>query len=125
MLPAFGLLLLCQLAGEIIVRYLALPLPGPVLGLVLLAGGLLVAQAMGRIRPETVDSLPIGKAAAALLSILGLLFVPAGVGAIDQIGLFREHGVALLLALIGSTVLTLLVTVAVFIGAARVFGKEK
>ncbi len=76
MLAAFGLLLLCQLAGEIIVRYLALPLPGPVLGLVLLASGLLVAQAVGRIRPETVDDLPSARQRPRFCPFLGCSSCP-------------------------------------------------
>ena len=36
MLQAFALLLLCQLAGEGVTRGLGLPVPGPVIGLVLM-----------------------------------------------------------------------------------------
>ncbi|WP_035679947.1 CidA/LrgA family protein, partial [Bradyrhizobium liaoningense] len=36
MLASLGLILLCQLIGEAVVRGLGLPLPGPVLGLLLL-----------------------------------------------------------------------------------------
>jgi holin-like protein len=36
MLASLGLILLCQLIGEAVVRGLGLPMPGPVLGLLLL-----------------------------------------------------------------------------------------
>ena len=36
MIASLSLILLCQLAGEVIVRGLGLPMPGPVVGLVLL-----------------------------------------------------------------------------------------
>jgi len=36
MIASLSLILLCQLAGEVIVRGLGLPMPGPVLGLLLL-----------------------------------------------------------------------------------------
>jgi holin-like protein len=36
MVASLGLILLCQLAGEVFVRALALPMPGPVVGLMLL-----------------------------------------------------------------------------------------
>ncbi|RYF73850.1 MAG: CidA/LrgA family protein, partial [Comamonadaceae bacterium] len=52
MLQAFALLLLCQLAGDAFARVSGLPLPGAVVGLVLLLAGLLalgrVPQGLGR-----------------------------------------------------------------------------
>ena len=36
MIASLSLILLCQLAGEVIVRGLGLPMPGPVLGLMFL-----------------------------------------------------------------------------------------
>ena len=42
MMPALAALLACQLAGEITTRALGLPLPGPVLGMLLLIALLLV-----------------------------------------------------------------------------------
>jgi putative effector of murein hydrolase LrgA (UPF0299 family) len=98
---------------------LALPIPGPVLGLVLLAALL----AIRRVNPGELDSTALGRTAAGLLGVLGILFVPAGVGVIQQFGLLREHGLALGLALIGSTILTMLVTVATFLAVARWVGK--
>ena len=67
MLAGFALLMLCQLAGEALVKISALPVPGPVVGMVLLAG-LLAARA----------PLPSGLTgtAQALLGNLSLLFVP-------------------------------------------------
>jgi holin-like protein len=118
MLATLGLLLACQLAGEIIVRGLLLPLPGPVLGLCLLAMGLFGAERFGKVSRATVEMTPVGKTAAGLLGLLGLLFVPAGVGIIEHGAVFRTHGLALMLALVVSTVLTLLVTVFVFLWAA-------
>jgi holin-like protein len=41
MIASLSLILLCQLAGEVVVRGFALPMPGPVIGLVLLLGLLL------------------------------------------------------------------------------------
>ena len=76
MSAALAALLLCQLAGEILVRALHLPVPGPVLGpvlgMALLVAGLVLR---GRAPPPA-----LGAAADALLGNLRLLFVPAGVG---------------------------------------------
>jgi putative effector of murein hydrolase LrgA (UPF0299 family) len=119
MLQALGMLLLCQLAGEILVREFVLPMPGPVIGLVLLVAGLLFFARRGRISGESVDRSELGKAANALLGALGILFVPAGVGVTQNLRLFEAYGLDLSLALIGSTAATLVVTVWVFVGVAR------
>jgi holin-like protein len=114
MIHAIALLLSCQLAGEVASRSLGLPVPGPVLGLVLLFLGLQVTAQHRGISAETIDTTEIGRTANGLLQVLALLFVPAGAGVVQHLGLLGEHGVALFLALVGSTVITLLVTVFVF-----------
>lgn len=119
MIRSFALLLVCQLAGEILVRAGGLPFPGPLAGLVLLLGALAVAKRRGWIPPEGIDATPLGRTAAALIGILGLLFVPAGAGVIQNVQLIAANGLALAVALVVSTVLTLVVTVLVFVGTAR------
>ena len=42
MIHGFALLLVCQLIGEIAVQALSLPLPGPLVGMLLLLAGLLM-----------------------------------------------------------------------------------
>jgi putative effector of murein hydrolase LrgA (UPF0299 family) len=118
MIRALALLLLCQLAGETISRGLGLPVPGPVLGLVILFIGLQIASRRG-VGAEGVDKTEIGRTANGLLQALALLFVPAGAGVVQHLGLLGEHGVALFLALVGSTVITLVVTVFVFEAVGR------
>jgi holin-like protein len=60
-----------------------------------------------------------------VLASLSLLFVPAGVGVVQYLGLLRDQGVALAAALAISTVLTLLVTVGVFLLVKRVIGLKR
>lgn len=120
-----GLLLLfaCQLVGEIAARGLSLPVPGPVLGLLLLVAGLI---AWNRARPfddAALQASGLGRVAAGLLGSLALLFVPAGVGVTQHLGLVGDHGLALGLALVGSTLVTLLATVGVFLGVKRLVGR--
>ena len=117
MLRGVFLLLLCQLCGEVLARSLSLPAPGPVIGLALLAGGLALWTRRGP--PAEVDETDVGKAASALLGSLSLLFVPAGVGVVQYFDLLAAHGLALGVALVVSTVLTLLVTVGVFLWVKR------
>ena len=119
MLQSLGLLLACQLAGEVLGRAAGLPVPGPVIGLVLLAGLLGLGAATGRVSAATIEATPLGRTAGGLLGVLGILFVPAGTGVIQQFGLLGQYGLALGLALLGSTVLAMLVTVYTFLLVGR------
>jgi putative effector of murein hydrolase LrgA (UPF0299 family) len=71
MLESLTLILVCQLIGEVSVLVTRLPVPGPVLGMLLLLAWLLLRGGV----PESV-----GRTADTLLAHLSLLFVPAGVG---------------------------------------------
>jgi holin-like protein len=124
MLRAFAILLGCQLAGETITRALALPLPGPVLGLVILVVLLFAVERRHLVDSATVDETSLGKLANGLLAVLGILFVPAGVGVVQDLGLLREYGVALAAALVVSTFLTLTVTVWVFVAVSRLVERK-
>ena len=122
MVLGFAVLLVCQLAGEIASRGLGLPVPGPVLGLVLLVIGFAV---WGRNRSDAeVASSPVARVGDGLLGNLGLLFVPAGVGVIQYGGLLKAQASALALALLGSTAITLVVTVLVFVFVSRLMGRR-
>jgi len=92
---ALATLLLCQLAGEVLARVLHLPVPGPVIGMVLLFAALLL-----RGRPEPV---PLGATADALLGNLGLLFVPAGVGVVLYLPLLARDWAPISLAVLVGT----------------------
>jgi holin-like protein len=67
---------------------------------------------------EALAESDLGKAARGLLAALPLLFVPAGVGVVQYLGLLRDQG----LALVVSTVATLLATVGVFLLIKRLTG---
>jgi putative effector of murein hydrolase LrgA (UPF0299 family) len=118
MLGAWVLLLGCQLAGEAVARLIALPVPGPVLGMALLFGLLALRGAMTLTAP-TVEHTALGKLAVGLLANLSLLFVPAGTGVIQQGPVLLHNGIGLLVALVISTALALAVTGGVFSLVAR------
>ena len=101
MLAAFAVLLLFQCLGEAIVFVLHLPLPGPVAGMLLLTGALIVFP--------TLQAL-VEQAANALLSHLSLLFVPAGVGIVVAAASGSGHWLAILASVVVSTILALAVT---------------
>lgn len=98
------MLLLFQAAGEGLTLALALPFPGPVVGLVLL----LVGLRWQRIRE------PAKAAAEVLLAHLSLLFVPVGVGVITQLDLVSRYGPQLLAVIVLSTWIGMAVTAWVF-----------
>jgi holin-like protein len=125
MIASLSLILLCQLAGEVIVRGLGLPMPGPVVGLLfllllLLARDRFVMLARGPLQQDGVESASRG-----LLANLSLLFVPAGVGVVQKLDLIAAHGIAVAAVLVISVVVTLLVTVTTFLVASRLMARGR
>src|ERR1700716_4600124 len=123
MIASLGLILLCQLAGKVVVRALGLPMPGPVIGLMfllilLLARNRFAVLARGPLREDGVENASRG-----LLAHLSLLFVPAGVGVVQKLDLVAAHGIAIVLILAVSVVITLLVTVGTFGAASRLMAR--
>ena len=114
MIAAFSLLVLCQLTGEVLGRLAKVPVPGPVVGLVLLVCFL---SWRGKV-PDPVQHTSRG-----LLTHLSLLFIPAGTGVIVHVQKLRTEWLPILAALVGGTVLTLLVTVLVFTAVSRLTAK--
>jgi holin-like protein len=96
-------LLVCQLAGETLARALALPVPGPVIGMALLFTALLLRRA-----PEPQPD--VAAVADGLLGQLGLLFVPAGVGVVLHLPLLARDWAPLSLAILAGTLAAVGVT---------------
>ena len=99
-LRGLALLLLLQAAGEGLTHALALPFPGPVVGMLLVLPALQLAWVRE----------PVAVAAELLLSHLSLLFVPVGVGVITHLALVSRYGWQLLLVIVLSTWAGLAVT---------------
>jgi holin-like protein len=105
MLDGLIILLLFQLAGEGLVRWLELPLPGPVAGMLLLLTALLMRQGWAeRVAP----------AANGLIRHLTLLFFPIGVGLVLQWQDYAPHGAALAVSIVGGTLIALPLVAALF-----------
>ena len=119
MIASFSLILLCQLAGEAFVRGLGLPMPGPVIGLMILLVLLLARDRFNLLARGPLQGDGVESASRGLLANLSLLFVPAGVGVVQKIDLIVDHGIAFLGVLVVSVLITLLVTVATFLVASR------
>lgn len=101
MLAAFTLFLVFQLVGEIAARILALPVPGPVIGMGLLLLALLLRGGPGEELRQTAGQ---------LLQHLSLLFVPAGTGIVLLGDRLAAEWLPLVAALVGSTVLAMVVS---------------
>ena len=112
-LQGITVLLIYQLVGEVAVRYFGWPVPGPVVGMLLLFLTLLVRKAEGR---------GLSAAANGVLNHLPLLFVPAGVGVITHFETIADDWVPMLLAITLGTALTLAATALLMLGAQRVLG---
>ena len=123
MIAGFFVLLGCQLVGETLTRALDLPVPGPVLGLVLLFGALETGTARRLLDRERIGATGVGAVSAPLLANLGLLFVPAGAGVVQNLDLLGAHAAAFAVILVVSTVLTLVVTALVFRAVRRWAGQ--
>ena len=111
-LKGLAWLLLAQSAGELLARGLHLPLPGPVLGLLIL----LVTLRWNAVRA------PVGAAADVLLGHLSLLFVPVGVGVMTHVGLITQHGARMLVVIVVSSWVGLAVTALVLRSLLRARG---
>jgi holin-like protein len=94
MIPALATLLVFQLIGEALVRTLALPMPGPVVGMALLLLTLVLRPSLlALIKPTTQT----------LLQHFSLLFVPAGVGVMLHLQRLGDEALAIGVALVIST----------------------
>ena len=92
-LQGLAFLLLMQSAGEALSHFLALPVPGPVVGMVMLLLALRWAPVQQAVAP----------AATFLLNHLSLLFVPVGVGVMSHLELLEHFGGRMLLVIVLST----------------------
>lgn len=115
MIANLSVILICQLIGEGMVRSMAVPVPGPVIGMALLFAVLILRDrfsllARGPLRDGAVEGTAKG-----MLAHLSLLFVPAGVGVVQNLDLLAQRGVAIAVVLAASVVVTLLVTVGTFL----------
>jgi len=114
-LNGITLLLAYQLIGEVAVRLMDLPIPGPVLGMMMLFITLLIRG----YAPESISA-----ASSALLSHLSLLFVPAGVGMMVHFDRIASEWLPITLALFFSTLITMVATAGIMQLTSRWFAPK-
>ena len=103
MITALLILLSYQLIGEILIRTLSLPVPGPVVGMLLLFITLIWRNTLVTRIERTTQF---------ILQNLTLLYVPAAVGVVVHLDLVRSEGGPLILTLVASSLITITVTAA-------------
>lgn len=108
MILGFIALLTCQLVGEFAVHVLSVPIPGPVVGMVLL----FVVLQLRKPGPAA----GVVRAADLLLRHLQLLFIPAGAGVVVYLSLLAQSWLPVLGGLVISWLAVLLVTAGVGVG---------
>lgn len=94
-------LLFYQLLGTVIVLWLGVKLPGPVVGMFMLFLTLLLIRRV----PESLES-----TSTSLLSHLSLLFVPAGVGVVTHLQRIGNEWFPIVTTLFISTIISMAVT---------------
>jgi putative effector of murein hydrolase LrgA (UPF0299 family) len=108
MLHALLILVGLQCLGDLIARAAGLPVPGTVIGLVLLWLGLTIRGARAGSAPAVPAALD--QTVRKLHDHFGLLFVPPGAGVVAHLDQLAQHGVALLMVVMVSTALTIAAT---------------
>ena len=101
MINTLTLLLVYQLAGELLVRALGLPVPGPVIGMAMF---FLTLLARGRVSEE------LRTGTGSLLQHLSLLFVPAASGIMLHLHRVVDEWLPITVALVVSTFAGMAVT---------------
>lgn len=101
MINALAILLVFQLAGEFLSQFLRLPIPGPVVGMALMFMALSFPSPLAERLRDTAQT---------ILQHLSLLFVPAGVGVMLHAQRVLDEWLAISVALVASTLLTIAVT---------------
>ncbi|WP_423196088.1 Murein hydrolase transporter LrgA [Cupriavidus sp. H19C3] len=101
MLQTFAILLVFQTIGEVISYALRLPVPGPVIGMLLLFGWLAFDNRLLPVIQGTTSE---------LLKHLSLLFVPAGVGIMVHARTIGSEWLPIVVSLVISTWLAIATT---------------
>ena len=123
MLGAIFLIFLFQLIGEATQKYFALPVPGPVIGLVLMLVCLLWSK---RIDVPFVAGFrcKLVTTSQQLIGYLSLLFVPIGVGVIMHLKLLETQLAQIIGVVTIGTITTIVLTAFIFLKAGGAIKDE-
>jgi putative effector of murein hydrolase LrgA (UPF0299 family) len=99
MVPGLALAIALDLVGELAVRALGGPLPGPVVGMLLMLGVLAASPWLAA---------RVARGGELLLRHMSLFFVPAALGVVTELDLLRAEALPIVVALVVSTLLAML-----------------
>lgn len=101
LLKEIALVLIIAMMGDILARVVDIPLPGSVIGMLLL----LIALSAGMIKSQSLEQI-----SEFLLSNLAFFFIPAGVGLMNVMGTVQADLVKILAIVIISTIFVMVTT---------------
>jgi holin-like protein len=116
MFAGIAVLLACQAVGEWLAAVLHIAVPGPVLGMALLATVLASAGRMPAGLAQVAD---------ALLKAMPLFFIPAGVGVLVLSETLRSAWLPITVALLVSTLLAIMATALVMKAALGLLSRAR
>ena len=118
MLDSIFIIFMFQLVGEATQKYFALPVPGPVIGLVLMLVCLLWTKRTNL--PLIADQKDrLLTTSQQLLGYLSLLFVPIGVGVIMHLQLLEAQLARIIAVITIGTIVTMVFTAFIFLKTGR------
>lgn len=101
LLKELWILILVYLIGELITTIIPSPLPGNVIGFILMVAAL----KLNIIKQSSIESVTTF-----LLNNLAILFIPGGVGILKVLNLFNGNVIKLILLVVITTILTIIST---------------
>ena len=115
MIHALAALFMFQLAGELLSRWLGLPVPGPLIGMLLLFAALVARGSLPDALRDTAGQ---------LLRHLMLLFIPAVAGVMMHFGRVRQEWLPFLAAGVAGAAFTMAVTALTLRWMLRLTGRD-
>ena len=112
---AFLALVACNMAGGFIARETGIPVPGTVIGILIMLVALLILRRV----PEALRSTSVF-----LLSHLNLFYVPAGVGVMGYLALVAHDLWPIVITMFASTFLATIAAALAFQWVVRAMGKS-
>lgn len=120
MVVGLAVVLVCQLIGEIFAYVTHLPIPAPVVGLVLLFCFFIMRDRWEWL-PFSLRSEEIDTTCEKLVQQMALMFVPAGVGIVQRLGILEANMLGVFAIIVVTTAVSITVTAFTFRLVARWF----
>ncbi len=101
LLRQFLIILIICVIGEVLNKVVHIPLPGSIIGMILL----FICLSTGLIKIEMIDEI-----SKFLLDHLAFFFIPSGVGLLAYVGILKKNLVSITVICVVTTILVMIVT---------------